>query len=77
MFSHEKGIDHMSRKANYDVKIAKLEEKIEKRKSEIKALKDELEAVEAKKAEDDNKVLLEYMREKNLTAEEVLSAIKD
>ena len=77
MFSHKKGIDYMARKANYATKIAKLEEKIKKRKNEIKSLKDELEAVEAQKAEDDNKALLEYMREKNLTAEEVLSVIKD
>lgn len=75
--SRKKGIDHMARKTNYDAKIAKLEEKIKKRKNEIKSLKDELEAVEAQKTEDDNKVLLEYMREKNLTAEEVLSVIKD
>ncbi len=67
----------MARKANYEGKIKVLEEKIEKKHSEIKSLKAKLAELKAKKADDDYKELAEYMVANNLTAEEVLAAIKD
>lgn len=66
----------MARKANYEEKISAIEAKIEKKHNEIKALKSQLSELKAKKAEGDYKELTDYMQSNNLTAEEVLAAIK-
>ena len=66
----------MARKANYEEKIATLQEKIAKKQEELKGLKAQLEEVKAKKAQQDYKVLVVYMEQNNLTAEDVLGAIK-
>ena len=52
------------------------QEKIAKKQEELKGLKAQLEEVKAKKAQQDYKVLVEYMEQNNLTAEDVLGAIK-
>ena len=57
----------MARKANYEEKIATLQAKITKKQEEVKT----------KKAQQDYKVLVEYMEQNNLTAEDVLGAIKE
>ena len=67
----------MARKANYEEKIATLQAKITKKQEELKTLKAQLEEVKAKKAQQDYKVLVEYMEQNNLTAEYVLGAIKE
>lgn len=66
----------MARKANYDEKIALIEAKIEKKREEIKALKDQLGELQSKKAKNDYQELLDYMRNNNISAGEVLSKIK-
>ena len=65
----------MARKANYEEKINAIEEKISKKQDEIKALKAQLSEIKAKKAQDDYKVLTEYMTANNLSAAEVLARI--
>ena len=65
-----KGDSIMARKANY-------EEKITKKQEELKTLKAQLDEVKTKKAQQDYKVLVEYMEQNNLTAEDVLGAIKE
>ena len=72
-----KGDSIMARKANYEEKIATLQAKITKKQEELKTLKAQLEEVKAKKAQQDYKVLVEYMEQNNLTAEDVLGAIKE
>lgn len=67
----------MARKANYEEKVATLQAKITKKQEELKTLKAQLEEVKAKKAQQDYKVLVEYMEQNNLTAEDVLGAIKE
>ena len=67
----------MARKANYDEKISVLEEKIAKKQDEIKKLKAQLADVKEKKAKEDYQELTAYMAENNLSASEVLAAIKD
>ena len=67
----------MARVANYEAKIATLTEKIEKKEAELKKLKEELASVKTKKAEEDYKVLFDYMQANNITADEVLGAIKE
>ena len=66
----------MARKANYEEKIATIEAKIEKKKEEIKSLKDELAALQRKKKKNDYQELLDYMKNNNLSAGEVLSKIR-
>ncbi|TYZ20092.1 MULTISPECIES: protein kinase [Selenomonas] len=66
----------MARKANYEEKIATIEAKIEKKKEEIKSLKDELAALQSKKAQNDYQELLDYMKNNNLSAGDVLSKIR-
>lgn len=66
----------MARKANYEEKISTIEAKIEKKHNEINTLKFQLNELKAKKAEGDYKELTEYMHANNLTAKEVLVAIK-
>ena len=66
----------MARKANYEEKIATIEAKIEKKKEEIKSLKDELVTLQSKKAQNDYQELLDYMKNNNLSAGEVLSKIR-
>ena len=66
----------MARKANYAEKISTIEAKIEKKKEEIKALKEQLAALQSKKAQNDYQELLDYMKNNNLSAGEVLSKIK-
>ena len=66
----------MARKEKKKKKISAIEAKIEKKHNEIKALKSQLSELKAKKAEGDYKELTEYMQANNLTAEEVLAAIK-
>ena len=66
----------MARKANYEEKISTIEAKIEKKKEEIKALKEQLVALQSKKAQNDYQELLDYMKNNNLSAGEVLSKIK-
>jgi len=67
----------MARKANYDEKISVLEEKIAKKQEELKKLKAQLADVKEKKAKEDYQELTAYMVENNLSASEVLAAIKD
>lgn len=67
----------MARKANYEEKISTLEEKIAKKQDELKKLKAQLAEVKEKKAKDDYQELTAYMAENNLSAEEVLAAIKN
>ena len=67
----------MARKANYEEKIATLQAKITKKQEELKTLKAQLDEVKTKKAQQDYKVLVEYMEPNNLTAEDVLGAIKE
>lgn len=67
----------MVRKANYEEKIATLQAKITKKQEELKTLKAQLDEVKTKKAQQDYKVLVEYMEQNNLTAEDVLGAIKE
>ena len=76
-FFLRKGDSIMARKANYEEKIATLQAKITKKQEELKTLKAQLEEVKAKKAQQDYKVLVEYMEQNNLTAEDVLGAIKE
>ena len=66
----------MARKANYEEKISTIEAKIEKKKEEIKSLKDELAALQSKKAQNDYQELLDYMKNNNLSAGDVLSKIR-
>ena len=66
----------MARKANYEEKIATIEAKIEKKKEEIKSLKDKLVTLQSKKAQNDYQELLDYMKNNNLSAGEVLSKIR-
>ena len=66
----------MARKANYEEKIATIEAKIEKKKEEIKSLKEDLAALQSKKAQNDYQELLDYMKNNNLSAGEVLSKIR-
>ena len=67
----------MARKENYEEKIATLQAKITKKQEELKTLKAQLDEVKTKKAQQDYKVLVEYMEQNNLTAEDVLGAIKE
>ena len=67
----------MARKANYEEKIATLQAKITKKQEELKTLKAQLDEVKTKKAQQDYKVLVEYMEQNNLTAEDGLGAIKE
>ena len=57
-------------------KIATIETKIEKKKEEIKSLKEELAAFQSKKAQNDYQELLDYMKNNNLSAGDVLSKIR-
>lgn len=66
----------MARKANYEEKIATIEAKIEKKKEEIKSLKDKLVTLQSKKAQNDYQELLDYMKNNDLSAGEVLSKIR-
>lgn len=67
----------MARTANYDAKIATLTEKVEKKTAELKKLKEELSEIQAKKAKEDYKVLFDYMQANNISANDVLGAIKE
>lgn len=66
----------MARSVNYAAKIEKLEEKISKKKAELDRLQEELKALKQKKDEHDYGALLDYMKENNLSAEQVLTSIK-
>lgn len=67
----------MARTANYDAKIATLTEKVEKKTAELKKLKEELSEIQSKKAKEDYKVLFDYMQANNISANDVLGAIKE
>lgn len=67
----------MARTANYEAKIATLTEKVEKKTAELKKLKEELSEIQAKKAKEDYKVLFDYMQANNISANDVLGAIKE
>lgn len=67
----------MARTANYEAKIATLTEKVEKKTAELKKLKEELSEIQAKKAKEDYKVLFDYMQANNISADDVLGAIKE
>lgn len=67
----------MARTTNYEAKIATLTEKIEKKTAELKKLKEELSEIQAKKAKEDYKVLFDYMQANNISANDVLGAIKE
>ena len=60
-----------------NAKITALENKIEKKQGEIKKLREQLAEIKAKKDQADNKALFEYMEKNNLSAEDVLGAIKN
>ncbi|MCI6232565.1 MAG: hypothetical protein MR630_08150 [Selenomonas sp.] len=66
----------MARSVNYAAKIEKLEEKISKKKAELDRLQEELKVLKQKKDEHDYGALLDYMKENNLSAEQVLTSIK-
>lgn len=67
----------MARAANYEAKIATLTEKVEKKTAELKKLKEELSEIQSKKAKEDYKVLFDYMQANNISANDVLGAIKE
>lgn len=67
----------MARTTNYEAKIATLTEKIEKKTAELKKLKEELSEIQAKKAKEGYKVLFDYMQANNISADDVLGAIKE
>ena len=67
----------MARTTNYEAKIATLTEKIEKKTAELKKLKEKLSEIQAKKAKEDYKVLFDYMQANNISANDVLGAIKE
>lgn len=75
MFSRKDDVV-MARTANYEAKIATLTEKVEKKTAELKKLKEELSEIQAKKAKEDYKVLFDYMQANNISANDVLGAIK-
>lgn len=76
MFSRKDDVV-MARTANYEAKIATLTEKVEKKTAELKKLKEELSEIQAKKAKEDYKVLFDYMQANNISANDVLGAIKE
>lgn len=59
-----------------DEKISILEEKIEKRKTEIKNMKKKLSALKKRQMEDQNKELLNYIKENDLSPKDILDSIK-
>lgn len=59
-----------------DEKISILEEKIEKRKTEIKNMKKKLNALKKRQMEDQNKELLNYIKENDLSPKDILDSIK-
>ena len=67
----------MARSTNYEAKIATLTEKVEKKTAELKKLKEELSEIQSKKAKEDYKVLFDYMQANNISANDVLGAIKE
>lgn len=67
----------MARAANYEAKIATLTEKVEKKTAELKKLREELSEIQSKKAKEDYKVLFDYMQANNISANDVLGAIKE
>lgn len=67
----------MARAANYEAKIAILTEKVEKKTAELKKLREELSEIQSKKAKEDYKVLFDYMQANNISANDVLGAIKE
>lgn len=66
----------MARTADYDAKIAVIEEKLEKKKNEVKKLKETLAELKEKKAKADYKELLNYMTENEISAAQVLDTLK-
>lgn len=66
----------MARKANYEEKISTIEAKIEKKKEELKGLKEQLAALQSKKSQNDYQELLDYMKNNNISAGDVLSKIR-
>ena len=66
----------MARTADYDAKIAVIEEKLEKKKNEVKKLKETLAELKEKKAKADYKELLNYMMENEISAAQVLDTLK-
>lgn len=75
LFDNRRDYD-MARSVNYAAKIEKLEEKISKKKAELDRLQEELKVLKQKKDEHDYGALLDYMKENNLSAEQVLTSIK-
>ena len=67
----------MAKKANYEQKIEAVQEKIAKKQAEIKALRDEYNKLKAQQAGELNKAVLEEMAARNLSAEQVLEAIRN
>lgn len=67
----------MARTANYEAKIVALTKKVEKKSAELKKLKEELSEIKSKKAKEDYKVLFDYMQENDISADDVLGAIKE
>ncbi len=65
----------MARRTDYEGKINKINSKIENHQEAIKKLKAQLADLEAKKAEDDYKDLVEYMKENSLSATDVIAKI--
>lgn len=62
---------------DFNEKITVLENKIAKKQDEIKKLREQLSEIQEKKNQADNKALFEYMVKNNLSAEDVLCAIKN
>lgn len=67
----------MARKANYDQKIADLQNKIEKKQAEIKALRAEYNNLKSQQSEEAKKAVLEEMAARNISVEQLLEAMRN
>ena len=66
----------MPRKVNYEEKIAKLDKQIADREEQLKKLKKEREELVAADNKIKNAVLLQYMKDNNMTAGDVVNMLK-
>lgn len=66
----------MPRKVNYEEKIAKLDKQIADREEQLKKLKKEREELVAADNKVKNAVLLQYMKDNNMTAGDVVDMLK-
>lgn len=67
----------MAKPKNYDAKIEALNAKIALKAEQLKKLKDQLSSLEAEKAKNDYKALLDFMVANNITVEDVMAKLKE